>query len=162
MYAIRSYYVNETKHHRLSHFVNGIAYNVNQNNDNYKSHYKRNDIQVFGVQIKILNKKIRGDIREFDGSPNSKNQSSQRVITSYSIHYTKLYDNDLAIFAQQLDSLREASGVISFESQVPELTRGYMNALANGRGNSADTKKIEKIYNSFAANGTKLFATEST
>jgi len=69
--------------------------------------------------------------------------------------------NDLAIFAQQLDSLREASGVISFESQVPELTRGYMNALANGRGNSADTKKIEKIYNSFAANGTKLFATES-
>jgi len=100
--------------------------------------------------IYFFNKKVRELHKEKD----------KEMVVIADRELNKRY-KDLAIFAQQLDSLRETSGVISFESQVPELTRGYMNALANGRGNSADTKKIEKIYNSFAANGTKLTAMES-
>ncbi len=72
---------------------------------------------------------------------------------------TKKY-KELAVYGHKLDSIRKASGIISFEKQLPELTRGYMNALANGRGNSADTKKIEKLYNNFSANGTQIVAME--
>ncbi len=62
---------------------------------------------------------------------------------------------ELVSIEQKLDSLREATGIISFKRQVPELTRGYMTALATGRGNAGDTKKIEKLYDNFSKDGTK-------
>jgi len=62
---------------------------------------------------------------------------------------------ELSGLEKQLDSLRAASGIISFDEQVPELTRGYMNALATGRGNAGDTKTIEKLYNNFTKEGSK-------
>lgn len=62
---------------------------------------------------------------------------------------------ELTQYEQQLDSIREAYGIISFNGQVPEVTRGYMNALASGRGSSSDTKKIEKLYDNLSTKGTK-------
>lgn len=63
--------------------------------------------------------------------------------------------SQLSQLETRLDSLRNATGIISFDEQVPELTRGYMNALANGRGSAADTKKIEKLYDNFSKDGTQ-------
>jgi capsular polysaccharide biosynthesis protein len=60
----------------------------------------------------------------------------------------------------KLDSIRKESGIISFNQQVSELTRGYMTALANGKGSSADTKTIQKLYNSFSEEGTEAALTE--
>lgn len=62
---------------------------------------------------------------------------------------------ELSDVEKQLDSLRMATGIINFSEQVPELTRGYMNALATGRGSAGDTKTIEKLYNNFSKEGTK-------
>ncbi|MCE4564817.1 hypothetical protein INQ51_10890 [Maribellus sp. CM-23] len=68
---------------------------------------------------------------------------------------------ELAGVEQQLDSLRTATGIISFSEQVPELTRGYMTALANGRGNAPDTKKIDQLYNNFSKDGAKATLLEA-
>jgi len=68
---------------------------------------------------------------------------------------------ELAGVEKQLDSLRTITGIISFSEQVPELTRGYMTALANGRGNAADTKKIDQLYNSFSKEGSKATVLEA-
>lgn len=62
---------------------------------------------------------------------------------------------ELAGVEKQLDSLRITTGIISFSEQVPELTRGYMTALANGRGNAPDTKKIDQLYDNFSKDGSK-------
>jgi capsular polysaccharide biosynthesis protein len=67
---------------------------------------------------------------------------------------------ELSTIKIKLDSIREKSGIISFNQQVSEITRGYMTALANGKGSSADTKTIEKLYNSFSAKGTDAALTE--
>ncbi len=61
----------------------------------------------------------------------------------------------------QLDKLREKSEVIDFDNQVAEVTRGYMNALSSGRGSAADTKKIIKMYNNLAENGTEVLWLQS-
>ncbi len=53
----------------------------------------------------------------------------------------------------QLNRLRKEYGIIDFSSQVPEVTRGYMNALSTGRGSSSDTKKITKLYDNFSKMG---------
>jgi len=62
---------------------------------------------------------------------------------------------ELSGIEKQMDSLRVATGIINFNEQVPELTRGYMNALAAGRGNASDTKTIEKLYDNFSKSGSK-------
>jgi capsular polysaccharide biosynthesis protein len=60
-----------------------------------------------------------------------------------------------------LDTLKQEYGILNYELQVPELTRGYMNALATGRGAAGDTKKIEELYQNFSEKGTKAIWTES-
>ncbi len=67
---------------------------------------------------------------------------------------------ELEIFEHQLDSIREASGVISYQ-QTPEVTRGYMTALANGRGSSSDTKKIQELYSNLSKEGTHVLRIEN-
>lgn len=64
------------------------------------------------------------------------------------------------IYKRKLDSIRTKYGIISFSSQVPEITRGYMRALAAGRGAAADTKKIEKLYKNFEKEGTEAIKIE--
>lgn len=67
----------------------------------------------------------------------------------------------LAGYERQLDSIRAEYGIISYENQLPELTRGYMNALAAGRGSASDTKKIEELYNNFVQAGSKIVYLEN-
>jgi capsular polysaccharide biosynthesis protein len=61
----------------------------------------------------------------------------------------------------KLDIVKDEYGILDFEEQVPEITRGYMNALAAGRGSSSDTKKIEDLYNNLAKEGTDAIWLES-
>ncbi|HYQ56843.1 MAG TPA: hypothetical protein VEP89_05790, partial [Draconibacterium sp.] len=67
---------------------------------------------------------------------------------------------ELEVYEHQLDSIREKYGIISY-GQVDEITRGYMNALATGRGSAGDTKKIEKLYDNFSKEGSRAFRLEN-
>jgi len=53
----------------------------------------------------------------------------------------------------QLIKIRKEYGVIDFDNQIPEVTRGYMSALASGRGSTADGKKIKELYDNFSEQG---------
>ena len=52
-----------------------------------------------------------------------------------------------------LNKLRVESGIINYTEQVPEVTRGYMSALAAGRGSGADTKQIKELYDNMLVSG---------
>ncbi|WP_372650638.1 Wzz/FepE/Etk N-terminal domain-containing protein [Draconibacterium sp.] len=68
---------------------------------------------------------------------------------------------ELKAYEHQLDSIREQYGIISYNNQVDEITRGYMNALAAGRGSAGDTKKIEKLYDNFSKEGSRAYMLEN-
>lgn len=53
----------------------------------------------------------------------------------------------------KLNQVRAETGIIDFKNQVPEVTRGYMTALATGRSSAADTKEIKKLYDSMIKKG---------
>lgn len=53
----------------------------------------------------------------------------------------------------ELNKLRKEYDIINFNEQVPEVTRGYMNALAAGKGNTSDAKKIRKLYDNLSEKG---------
>lgn len=57
----------------------------------------------------------------------------------------------------KLNQVRAETGIIDFENQVPEVTRGYMTALATGRSSAADTKEIKKLYDSMIKKGTDSY-----
>lgn len=59
-------------------------------------------------------------------------------------------------YRKQLDTVRNKYGLFDLEGQSPEITRGYMNALATGRGNTSDAKKIERLYDNFMQKGTEI------
>jgi hypothetical protein len=59
-----------------------------------------------------------------------------------------------------LNKLRVESGIINYSEQVPEVTRGYMSALAAGRGAGSDTKQIKKLYDTMLVSGADAFKLE--
>jgi len=59
--------------------------------------------------------------------------------------------------ARDLNQVRAETGIIDFENQVPEVTRGYMTALATGRGSAPDTKQIKKLYDSMVEKGSESY-----
>ena len=61
----------------------------------------------------------------------------------------------------ELKEIRKEYGVIDFQNQVPEITRGYMNALAAGRGSSSDGKKIKELYDNLSEKGVEAQILES-
>lgn len=61
----------------------------------------------------------------------------------------------------KLNKLRVESGIINYSEQVPEVTRGYMSALAAGRGSGADTKQIKKLYDNMLVSGADAFNLEN-
>ena len=60
----------------------------------------------------------------------------------------------------RLNDLRTETGILNYDAQVKEVTRGYMTALANNRGTSSDTKEIKKIYNNLQKFGADSYITE--
>ena len=71
----------------------------------------------------------------------------------------KQYEYDSV--ATNLNKIRAESGIIDFENQVPEVTRGYMTALATGRGSATDTKQIKKLYDNMLESGAQTYMLEN-
>ena len=68
---------------------------------------------------------------------------------------------ELDTLVVKLDEKKKKSGILDFKSQVSEVTRGYMNVLAAGRGSTSDAKKIKELYNNFSEEGTRAHLMES-
>lgn len=64
---------------------------------------------------------------------------------------------ELTAYKSKLDSIREVSGIISYEQQTPEATRAYMTALSEGKASdrSAAAKKLESIYQNLSKFGSE-------
>lgn len=63
--------------------------------------------------------------------------------------------------AAELNKIRAETGIIDFNNQVPEITRGYMTALATGRSSAQDTKEIKKLYDNMVSKGADSYWLEN-
>jgi len=61
-----------------------------------------------------------------------------------------------------LNQLRRETGIMDFKNQVPEVTRGYVKALVDGRGSASesDINRIKELYNNMLENGAQAFSLE--
>lgn len=136
--------------------------------DEYRSNVSASKTEFETVEIKVM-----------DHDPNRASDMCDSVIYFYNRKMRELHsykEKEMADIIKgsldkrysQLDSLlvklnevRNQYGILDYESQVPEITRGYMNALTSTRGTSSDAKKIENLYNNLADVGTKAIWLES-
>jgi capsule polysaccharide export protein KpsE/RkpR len=136
--------------------------------DTYNGNVSTNKTEYETVQIKVM-----------DHDPQRASDMCDSIITFYNQKVRQMHKakdkemvdiskrelernyNELAKLSNKLDSVRESTGILSFNQQVDEVTRGYMNALASGRGSASDTKKIEQLYSSLSKKGTQAAHVEN-
>ena len=51
--------------------------------------------------------------------------------------------------------------ILDYELQVPEVTRGYMKALSEGRENTSGMREIKRIYDNMMAKGAETHVLEN-
>jgi capsular polysaccharide biosynthesis protein len=167
---------NDIKFRMFDAFDLSDVYEINKEDPNYVTYM----LDLYNTNVKVSKTEYEtAEIEVLDFDPNRASNMCDSIVHFYNqkvrqIHKAKdkeMVDisfkslekkrKELVKLEQRLDSLREATGIISFNRQVPELTRGYMTALANGRGNSSDTKKIENLYENFSENGGRAMILEN-
>lgn len=80
----------------------------------------------------------------------------------------KILRDNLSVRSKERDSIMELLTtnrmnyqILDFQQQVPEVTRGYMRALAEGRENSAGMREIRKMYDNMVLKGAETHILEN-
>lgn len=131
----------------------------NTNVSTSKTEYETAEIKVLDEEPKRASAMCDSIIVFYNQKVRSLHKAKDKemvVITQKQIDKKQI---ELDLYEQELDSIRKASGVISI-NQTSEVTRGYMTALANGRGTSSDTKKIQELYQNLSNEGTQVHKIE--
>jgi uncharacterized protein involved in exopolysaccharide biosynthesis len=140
---------------------------------------KKDDPQYLTYMFDIYNQNVKTsktqyetveiDVMDFD--PQQASDMCDSIIHFYNqkvsqIHKTKTKEMiqilqeqmdkkyiEIDTIATALNQLRTKTGIVDFKNQVPEITRGYMTALATGRGSTSDAKEIKKLYDNMVTKG---------
>lgn len=147
----------------------------------------KDDPQYLSLMLLLYNKNVKAEKTEYetveievlDYSPQRASDMCDSIIHFYNekvgemqrIKYFEMAEiakdglkkkhHVLDSIKDELDSIRQEYGILNIERQVPEVTRGYMTALATGRGTASDTKKIKEIYDNLAREGTNALWLET-
>ena len=167
---------NDIKFRMFDAFDLDQVYEVSKEDPNYITYM----LDIYNTNVSMSKTEYEtAEIKVMDENPNRASNMCDSIIHFYNQKVRELHKakdkemvdisykalnkkhEDLSAIEIKLDSIRKATGILSFNEQVPELTRGYMSALANGRGNASDTKKIEKLYDNFSLSGSKATVWEN-
>ena len=148
---------------------------------------EKNDPQYLSIMLFLYDKNVKTEKTEYetveievlDYSPQRASDMCDSIIQFYNdkvgeMHKIKYYElvkiakeglknryHELDSIKEELDDIRKEYDILNIERQVPEVTRGYMNALAKGRGTASDTKKIKEIYDNLAKEGSNALWLET-
>jgi len=67
---------------------------------------------------------------------------------------------ELDSLTEMLNKIRVETGIVDVATQVPEVTRGYVKALVEGGGNSADINRIKEIFGNLLKRGAEARSLE--
>lgn len=167
---------NDIKFKMFEAFDLDKVYKVNKEDPNYLTYM----LDFYNTNVSINKTEFEtAEIKVMDHDPVRASNMCDSIIHFYNLKVRQMHkikdkemvdisekalhqkQHELTTLEKSLDSLRESTGIISFGKQVPELTRGYMNALATGRGSASDTKKIENLYENFSESGTRAVNLEN-
>jgi LPS O-antigen subunit length determinant protein (WzzB/FepE family) len=96
------------------------------------------------------------------------NQKVREMHSAKSMEMVKILEDNVNLRRRERDSVvellteqRRQFKILDFQEQVPEVTRGYVRALADGRENTAGMREIRQLYDNMIQKGAESFILES-
>lgn len=160
---------NDIKLRMFEAFRLDTVYKVDRNDPNYltymfdiyntnvsikKTEYETAEIKVLDEDPKRAAAMCDSIIAFYNDKVREMHRAKEKEMVEIAESALQQKSSELEKTSQKLDSMRAAFGIISF-MQYPVITEGYVTALASGKSNSADVKKIKTLYDNLAKNGSK-------
>jgi capsular polysaccharide biosynthesis protein len=147
----------------------------------------KDDPKYLSYMLGIYNKNVAArktefetvEIEIFDESPLQAKLMCDSLINFYNLkvremhaakrwEMVKIIENDMNLRIKERDSIMELLAdqranyqIVNIIDQVPEITRGYMRALADGRENTSGMREIRNIYENMIQKGAETYIMES-
>jgi len=152
------------------------VYRINREDPHYLTYM----LDIYGENVSAGKTEFETvEIKVMDYDPQRASDMCDSIIHFYNLkvremHRVKNYEmmqisqtgldrkySELDSLMEKMNDIRKKYQILDYTEQVPEVTRGYMNALAEGRGSAGDTKKIQELYGNLSEKGTDAFWLES-
>ena len=152
------------------------VYRINREDPHYHTYM----LDIYGENVSAGKTEFETvEIKVMDYDPQTASDMCDSIIHFYNLkvremHRVKNYEmmqisqtgldrkySELDSLMEKMNDIRKKYQILDYTEQVPEVTRGYMNALAEGRGSAGDTKKIQELYGNLSEKGTDAFWLES-
>jgi capsular polysaccharide biosynthesis protein len=135
----------------------------------YNKHVAARKTEFETVEIEILDQDpVRAKLM-CDSLIHFYNQKVREMHSAKYWEMVKILEDNMAWRKHERDSVMKLLNnhrvnyqILGFNQQVPEVTRGYMRALADGRENSPGGREIRKIYENLLNKGTETYILENS
>jgi len=133
----------------------------------YHNNVKARKTEFETVEIEILDEDPVRARNMCDSLINFYNQKVRDMHAVKNWEMVKIVNDNLELRLHERDSVmnllnsyRENYQILNYQLQVPEVTRGYMKALAEGRENTSGTREIKRIYDNMLSKGAETHVLE--
>ncbi|NQU85600.1 MAG: hypothetical protein HQ541_07550, partial [Mariniphaga sp.] len=151
------------------------AYGIDRNSPHYMTYM----MDIYNTNVNASKTEYETvEIRVIDENPQRASDMCDSIIEFYNhktgeMHSQKYVEvaeiaevfnqqkkDELNKISEELQTLRNESQLISFENQVKEVTKGYMNMLAANGGRTTDGQVIKKQYERLTEKGIEVYTLE--
>ncbi len=133
----------------------------------YNDHFSVRKTEFETVQIEVLDENPVRAYEMCDSLIDFYNLKVREMHSAKNWEMVKIASDNLMKRGKERDSLadllseiRRNYQILDMQSQVPEVTRGYMKALAETGENSAGTREIKRLYDNMLEKGTEALVME--
>jgi hypothetical protein len=134
----------------------------------YNSNVKTKKTEFETVELSVLDKDPRRAALMCDSIIHFYNKKVKEMHAAKNWEVVRIVSENMALRSHERDSLlnllnqqREKLKILDFNTQVRDVTRGYMEALATGREATAGGKEIKQLYDNLSEKGGEAYILES-
>jgi hypothetical protein len=134
----------------------------------YNSNVKTKKTEFETVELTVLDKDPRRAALMCDSIIHFYNEKVKEMHSAKNWEVVRIVSENIALRSHERDSLlnllnqqREKLKILDFNTQVRDVTRGYMEALATGREATAGGKEIKQLYDNLSEKGGEAYILES-
>ena len=126
----------------------------------YNKHVKARKTEFETVEIEVMDKDPLRAKQMCDSIIHFYSQKVRQMHAAKNWEMVKILEDNMNLRKKERDSIMEILNetrakyqILDFENQVPEVTRGYMRALAEGRENTSGMREIRNLYDNLLRKG---------
>jgi capsular polysaccharide biosynthesis protein len=134
----------------------------------YGEHVSARKTEFETVEVEVLDTDPHRAWQMADSLIHFYNLKVREMYTAKNWEMVKILEGNMQLRRKERDSVmnmmndhRSNYQILDFRQQVPEVTRGYVRALADGRENTQGMKEIRKLYDNMLTRGAELNILES-